>query len=557
MEISTHMNDSERTYFMNVVELTLPTINKFSSAYLSQKESILPFFTYNPFSVNTYSQRNEHLKNKSFRRRELAAHLHEFNQRYDADEQTLHSIEKLNDSQSVVVISGQQAGLMTGPIYTISKIISTIKLAQEQELKLGIPVVPIFWIAGEDHDFQEINHVNLPKDNEIQKHVFQMREAGKKMVSELQYDKEKLHAWLLEIINSYGESPYTKELTQELEHAIEASSTFVDMFASLITKLFKGTGLVLLNAAEPSLRKLETPYLQQILMEHGQIRNGMLLSQKELEEQGFKPMLEIDSESMNIFFHENGERELLCWDEAKQIAYIKDSGRQFTLEQLNKLIEEQPENFSNNVVTRPLMQEFLFPTLAFIGGPGEISYWAELGRCFRSVELEMPPVVPRISLTLLERHIDRTLIELDEDISDVVENGLEEKRKAWLYKQELESLEETLMKYHEQYAKVHDQFREVGNSTLPHHRKTFEKNWNLIDKQFTYIYRLIERSAYEKHENMMNKYERAELAVLPKGMPQERVWNIYYFLNKYGLDFVQRLCELPMEHNGKHKIIKL
>lgn len=557
MEISTHMNDSERTYFMNVVELTLPTINKFSSAYLSQKESILPFFTYNPFSVDTFTQRNDHLKNRSFRRRELAAHLLEFNQRYHADTQTLHSIEKLNDSQSVVVISGQQAGLMTGPIYTISKIISTIKLAQEQEIKLGKPVVPIFWIAGEDHDYQEINHVNLPKDNEIEKHVFHMKEAGKKMVSELAYDKEKLHAWLLEIINSYGESPYTKELKEELELAMEVSTTFVDMFASLITKLFKGTGLVLVNAAEPSLRKLETPYMQQILMKHDQIRNGMHHSQKELEEQGFTPMLEIDSESMNIFFHQNGERELLCWDDSKKVAFIKDSNRQFTLEQLNKLMEEQPENFSNNVVTRPLMQEFLFPTLAFIGGPGEISYWAELGRCFRSVDLKMPPVVPRISLTLLERHIDRTLLELDENIEDVLEKGLEEKRKAWLYREELETIEATLTSYREQYANVHDQFRQVGNTTLPHHRKTFEKNWNLIDKQFTYIQRLIERSAYEKHENMMNKYERAELAVLPKGMPQERVWNIYYFLNKYGLDFVQRLCELPLEHNGKHKIIKL
>ncbi|WP_157182420.1 bacillithiol biosynthesis protein BshC [Bacillus sp. m3-13] len=165
---------------MNVVELTLPTINKFSSAYLSQKESILPFFTYNPFSVETYTQRNEYLKNRSFRRRELAAHLLEFNQRYHADAQTLHSIEKLNDSRSVVVISGQQAGLMTGPIYTISKILSTIKLAQEQELKLGIPVVPVFWIAGEDHDYQEINHVNLPKDNENKKHVFPMKRSRQK-----------------------------------------------------------------------------------------------------------------------------------------------------------------------------------------------------------------------------------------------------------------------------------------------------------------------------------------------------------------------------------------
>lgn len=557
METLTHMNDSERTYFMNVVELTLPTINKFSSAYLAQKESILPFFTYNPFSVDTYTKRNDQLKNRSFRRRELVDHLLEFNQRYDADAQTIHSIEKLSDSQSVVVISGQQAGLLTGPIYTISKIISTIKLAQEQELKLGIPVVPIFWIAGEDHDFQEINHVNLPKNNEIEKHVFQMKEAGKKMVSELQYDKEKLHAWFLEIVNSYGESPFTKELKQELSQAIEDSSTFVDIFARLIAKLFKGTGLVLVNASDRALRKLETPYLQQLLMKQSQIRGGMQQAQKELEEQGYTPMLEIDSESMNIFFHQDGERELLCWDETKQIAYIKDTNRRYTVEHLTKLMEEQPENFSNNVVTRPLMQEFLFPTLAFIGGPGEISYWAELGRCFRSVDLEMPPVVPRISLTLVERHIDRTLLELGEDISDALEHGLEEKRKAWLYKEELESIKATLTSYHEQYAKVHDKFRDLGNHTLPHHQKTFEKNWNLIDKQFTYIHRLIERSAYEKHENMMNKYERVELAVLPKGMPQERVWNIYYFVNKYGLDFVERLCELPLEHNGKHKIIKL
>ena len=551
------MNDSERTYFMNVVELMLPTINKFSSAYLSQKESILPFFTYNPFSADTYTKRTDYLKNRSFRRRELVAHLLEFNQRYHADAQTLHSIEKLNDSQSVVVISGQQAGLLTGPIYTISKIISTIKLAQEQEQKLGIPVVPVFWIAGEDHDFQEINHVNLPKNNHIEKHAFHMKEAGKKMVSELQYDKEKLQAWVLEIINSFGESPFTKDLKKDLEHAIEVSTTFVDFFAHLISKLFKETGLVLVNASDPSLRKLETPYLQQILVNHSEIRNGMLKSQIDLEEQGFNPMLEIDSESINIFFHQDGQRELLCWDESKQIAYLKDSNLQFSVEQLTKLLEEQPENFSNNVVTRPLMQEFLFPTLAFIGGPGEISYWAELGRCFRSVELEMPPVVPRISLTFLERHIDRTILELDENIADVVENGLEEKRKAWLYKEELETIEASLASYREQYAAVHEQFRQLGNATLPHHEKTFEKNWNLIDLQFSYIHRLIERSAYEKHENIMNKYERVELAVLPKGMPQERVWNIYYFLNKYGLDFVQRLCELPLEHNGKHKIIKL
>ncbi len=542
---------------MNVVELMLPTINKFSSAYLNQKESILPFFTYNPFSKATFAERKSRLENRTFRRKEVAEHLLEFNQNYNADRHTLHNIEKLKEKESLVVIGGQQAGLLTGPIYTISKIVSIIKLAQEQEEKLDVPVIPVFWIAGEDHDFQEINHVNFPKGNDIDKHVFHMKGAGKKMVSDLEFDKENMKTWMLDVVNSFGETSFTKDLKDTLERDIQSSSTFVDVFANMITQLFKGTGLVLVNASNPSLRKLETPYLQKILVNHEQISKGILQTQKELEDMEFPTMLEVDQESMNLFYQDDGERQLLYWDEKKQMAFTKDTHREFTMEQLKKLIEEEPGNFSNNVVSRPLMQDFLFPTLAFIGGPGEISYWAELGRCFSAVELEMSPVVPRISLTLLERHIESTMEELGEPIQDVLENGLEEKRKAWLYKQELEALEKTLSSFQEQYADVHEKFREVGNETLPHLKPAFEKNWNLIDKQFSYIHRLIERSAYEKYETMMNKYERVELAILPKGMPQERVWNICYFLNRYGPDFVQRLCELQLEHNGKHKVIRL
>lgn len=542
---------------MNVVELMLPTINKLSSAYLTQKENILPFFTYNPFAQDAYSERKRRLEDRSFRREELASHLIEFNQRYNADSCTLHNIENLKKEESLVVIGGQQAGLLTGPIYTISKIISIIKLAEEQTSKLGVPVIPVFWIAGEDHDFQEINHINCPEGNEIEKHVFRMKEAGKKMVSDLEYDKEYMNSWMLEGINALGETSFTTDLRDALERIIHSSTTFVDVFANMVSHLFNGTGLVLVNASDPSLRKLEAPFLQRIIANHEQISTGILRTQSELQEMEFSTMLDVDKESMNLFYHLHGERELLYWDENKQVAFIKDTNREFTLDQLKQQVKEEPWNFSNNVVTRPLMQEYLFPTLAFIGGPGEISYWAELGRCFHSVELEMPPVVPRISLTLLERQIESMVEELEEPIQQVLENGLEEKRKAWLYKQELESLEKTLSTFEEQYKDVHGKFREVGNEALPHLKPAFEKNWLLIDKQFSYIHRLMERSAYEKHEIIMKKYERVELALLPKGMPQERVWNICYFLNKYGLDFVQRLCELPLEHNGKHKLIRL
>lgn len=540
---------------MNIVELSLPTINKFSSAYLSEEESIHRFFTYNPFSPNTFKQRKNSLSHRSYRREELADHLAIFNQKYHADEKTLLNIEKLRKDEALVVIGGQQAGLLTGPIYTISKIISILKTAEEQEQMLGVPVLPVFWIAGEDHDFHEINHINVPENNEIEKLALHMKDSSKRMVSELPINKADIQEWLNNVINAYGETAYTKDIKEMLDQAIQSSNSLVDFFAELITLLFKGTGLILVNASEPDLRKLETPFFEKMLTKHQLITSEVLESQTRLSKLGYTPMIDIQRESMNLFYHVEGERELLYWNDEDKTATTKDLQVEFTLEQLKHLMEESPEKFSNNVVTRPLMEEFLFPTLAFIGGPGEISYWAELNGAFQAVNLEMPPVMPRISFTLLERHIEATIHELGEDLEEILKNGLEEKRKAWLIEKELGAMESKLLQYHTEYQKMHDKLKEVGEEVLPHLEPVFHKNWLLIDKQFSYMKRLMERSSYEKHENMMKKYHRVELSLLPKGMPQERVWNIYYYLNEYGLDVVQRICQLPLHHNGKHKVI--
>lgn len=492
---------------------------------------------------------------QTFLRDDLADHLLSFNARYHADEKTLHNIERFRSEESLVVIGGQQAGLLTGPVYTISKIISIIKLAQEQENRLGVPVLPVFWIAGEDHDYHEINHVNIPRGNSIEKISLPMKEAGKNMVSDLELDKTKLREWMHKIVNSFGETAYTNDIKALLERSLQSADNLVDFFAELITTLFKGTGLILVNASDSNLRNIEVPFFQRILTSHKSITSEVIAAQVDLEKVGYSNMLDVQENSMNIFFHKHGERELLFWNEESQRACTKDGKIEFTWEQLMEEMKTNPHHFSNNVVTRPLMQEFLFPALAFIGGPGEISYWAELKGAFEALGLEMPPVVPRIGLTIVERHIESTVKELGENIEDILTNGLEEKRKAWLRKQELEELESRLESYQKEYEEVHERFRKVGKDVLPHLESVFEKNWTLIDRQFSFMKRLMERSSFEKHETVMKKYLRAELSLIPNSLPQERVWNIYYYLNEYGLDLVQRICELPLEHNGKHKLI--
>src|SRR6476659_9856380 len=143
---------------MEIVNLSLPATNRFASNYLKQSTEIQPFFHYRFDQLSDDLERLAELKHRSFPRKEISRHIEAFMERFPTSPSIKHSIEKLKQDNSVVVIGGQQAGILTGPLYTLHKVISIIKLAEEKEKVLNVPVVPVFWIAGEDHDYQEVNH---------------------------------------------------------------------------------------------------------------------------------------------------------------------------------------------------------------------------------------------------------------------------------------------------------------------------------------------------------------------------------------------------------------
>ncbi len=143
---------------MEMLNLSLPATNRFASSYLQQSADIQPFFHYRFNNLDEDQRRLAELKNRNFPRVEVANHIENYMKRFPSSAAVKHSIAKLKQNNSVVVIGGQQAGILTGPLYSIHKVISIIKLAEQKEKELDVPVVPVFWIAGEDHDFQEVNH---------------------------------------------------------------------------------------------------------------------------------------------------------------------------------------------------------------------------------------------------------------------------------------------------------------------------------------------------------------------------------------------------------------
>lgn len=544
---------------MEIVQLSLPATNRFATEYLAQTEEIQRYFHYRYNDNLEYENRIEEIKNRSFMRNELAHHIEQFMARFPGSENVAESLEKLKMENSTVVIGGQQAGILTGPLYTIHKVISIIVLAKQKEAELNIPVVPVFWIAGEDHDYQEVNHLFIEKNNKIEKKIYPEKVLDKRMVSNVLIDQEICKAWVEEIIQSFGETEHTKELLQIMERLINESKTFVDLFAHIIMNLFKDSGLLIIDSGDRKIRKLEKEFFLKQINSFEEITKGVKQQQDELNSNGFSNTIDISFDAVNLFYYdeEDNERVLLEYNKDKKMFIGKEGHIQFTREQMLEIAAEFPEKLSNNVVTRPLMQEWLFPTIAFIAGPGEIAYWAELKKAFEWFGLKMPPIVPRMNITLLERSIETDMNELNLDLYETLTMGTEKKKSEFLHSLKDEKLEKLFEKAKQEllqnYKQIESHLKSEAIGLFP----LLKKNEEVLVKQLMFMEEKLEKANQMKFDIVINKFDRVENGLRPAGSPQERILNGLFYLNQYGPNFIHDLLECSFTFDGAHKVIKI
>ncbi|MDQ0215232.1 bacillithiol biosynthesis cysteine-adding enzyme BshC [Oikeobacillus pervagus] len=542
---------------MNLASLSIPAINRFASHYINKQTSVTGFFHYPLTNTEEFNQRVEDLKNREFHRQELATCIEEYMKWMPKSPKVQHSIEKLKMPNSTVVIGGQQAGLLTGPLYTIHKILSIIKLAEEQEKNLQIPVVPVFWIAGEDHDFQEVNHVFVEKNSRMEKSIYPERLVEKRMVSDILFNKDQMNQWIREVISYFGETDHTKKLIQLMDEAIQQTETMTELFSYIISELFKDSGLLLIDAAFPPLRRLEKPFFEQLITNNQLLNQKVLSQQADIKRTGFSPAIEFSDNAANLFIYHDHERILLEYDDSTKSFIGKNGEASWTQEEFMQLLERSPEKFSNNVVTRPLMQEWLFPTLAFIAGPGEIAYWAELKQAFEFFHMKMPPIVPRLNVTILERDKEKYIKEFQLEIENVLSEGVErEKQQYWetVKEEGLHDLvEQTATQLFYQYQEIQKRAEELDKGLLP----IIEKNLKIHHHQLEYLKQKTDQLIEKQHEVVLNRYDQVNCSLRPNNGPQERVWNVFYFLNQYGLDFIDELLQFSYPFDGSHQLIRI
>ncbi len=542
---------------MKVSTIQLETINPFASDYLMNSDKLTSFFPYMWSKPQHIAKRAAYLGERNYRRNDVADHIEQYMLPFGLSEAAKQNLVALRD-HALVVIGGQQAGVLTGPLYSIHKVISIVRLAAQQSKQLGIPVVPVFWIAGEDHDYPEVNHIYVKTNEQLVKKVFPYKPRSKEMVSDMMIDPVVASQWIDEVIALMGETDHTNEQREWLQSELSKSSTISEFFARLINHLFKDTGLLLIDAGERSMRQISAFAYQEFAEKSEAITHAVLTQQANIQSAGYPQTLSIHDSAANLFYYNPNEKDRILLERDSAGNFVaNDRNICFQSAEILELIKETPANFSTNVVTRPILQEKLFPVLAFVGGPGEIAYWAELTQAFEVVDEEMPPVFPRLSFTIIERNVAILLEELHLSIGEVLKNGCVAEKNS-----HLDSLfDPTINAYYEQLLEgfeiQHQAWRQQAVISYPFLDKMFDHNQSIVIEHLNLMKQKLSQNHERVHLESVRRYDEVGNSLHPLNGPQDRSLNVLYFLNKYGDDWLKFLLNADFEYNSEHYLLWL
>lgn len=331
----------------------------------------------------------------------------------DLDSATSRNLDRLSDG-AVAIVTGQQVGLFSGPAYTFYKALTAIRCADDLTRR-GINAVPVFWLASEDHDLAEINHSSWCTRGGFARYELPAptEKAGHR-VGEIALG-DSIQPILSSIAGTL-DGAFASEVTRALQESYTPQDTYASSFGKLMARLLAGRGLILLDQLDARLHQLFLPVFTQAVHKSVELRDALLSRSKELEGSGFHAQVKIMSETTLLFSSVGGSREPI---RAKN-GSMAIGGTQLTTRQVAEAIERQPDAFSPNALLRPVIQDSILPTAAYIAGPAEIAYMAQAQVVYQTLEVRMPAILPRASFTLIETPIARFLAQYDAGVPDLL-----------------------------------------------------------------------------------------------------------------------------------------
>lgn len=506
----------------------LPMLAKTDRIYAEQNPILKNFYKYN-VDLQAFADVITDKSKETIDRKTLVATLKRQYASLDSIENIEEKINALNDSKTFTVTTAHQPSLLTGPLYFVYKIFSTINLSEK--LNAAYPnnrFVPVFVIGGEDHDFEEINSISIFGKKIIWQHTETEKGAvGMMKTTSLQSVLEELKPIL-------GESEAAQSLFNIIEKSYTSHDLYQDATQDLLHQLFGKYGLVVLNMNDAALKQLFIPIMKRELTEQFS-KNLVEKTQSDLESLGFKP--QAFAREINLFYLKENLRERIVEENGVYRVLNTQITWQSQTEILNEL-EKTPQYFSPNVVLRPLFQETVLPNLAYIGGGGELAYWLERETQFEAFGVNFPMLIRRNSAFFLDKSTQDRLQKLNVQLIDLVENT-DILIKKYVEKQAIDPLsintEKTALNALFDTILKHAVAVDASLEKAVLAEKT--KQLQSLDALESRIL----KAEKQKHETALNQLKAIQQKLFPNGGLQERTDNMLPIYLKHGAAFFETL----------------
>jgi bacillithiol biosynthesis cysteine-adding enzyme BshC len=445
------------------------------------------------------------------------------------------------DEGGYVVTTGQQPALFGGPMYTIYKALTAVRLAEALEERLGRIVLPLFWVASEDHDWEEANHADVVSVNndlvrlELDRSDSHLRPPLHRITLSTQI--EQITEQFIELLPS---TEFSNAYITLIRDAFVAGGTLPRGYSATMQQLLGRFGLFFTDAAHPALKHHSSSLLRAEIERAGEMEHVLEGTADVLQAAGYDLQVPILEGGLNLFLEGPGGRERL-YREGGALR-LRSSGTTMGTEEVLAAHDEDPTVLSPNVLLRPVVESALFPSLAYVGGPGEMAYFAQIKDYFRAHDLRMPVVYPRWAVTAVEGKIRKVLDKFDVDVGDL-DRPFHEIAGEMARAEVPEEVRAALGKLRGAVASGAGELQRVTKAIDPtlkgtvHHMRS--QAFAAIDDLEAKIVGAVKRET----DIALTQLEKAQVHLFPLGKPQERVQSPFYFLTRYGDAFLDSLYE--------------
>jgi bacillithiol biosynthesis cysteine-adding enzyme BshC len=483
------------------------------------------------------------------RRKEVAAILRSQNAEFGAGAATQENLDKL-EGGAVAVVSGQQVGLFSGPAYAFYKALTAIQIAQELTSS-GVAAVPVFWMATEDHDLDEVRHVSWFNAGELARFELPVEGEAARPVGQI-----RLGSGIQQLVqNAAGllSGPAVAAVSRALQSSYAPEETYGSAFGKLFANLFAEQGLILLDPLDARLHGVAAPLYKRAFEDRDAVNEKLLQRGKDLEQGGFEVQVKVTAKSTLLFSLRNGARQPIIAANGK----FKSGDASLSRDQALRIADSEPETLSPNALFRPVVQDYLLPTVAFIAGPAEISYLAQSQVLYEHLLGRTPVIMPRAGFTIIDAKADKLLQKYGLCIENLWAGPQELRRKMEAisvpkslvknFERNREQIETTLAKLGEQIEELDRTLEGAVNTAR-----------NKISFQLENLQRKTGRALDEKAGLLGSHETFLENLLYPNKNLQSRELCFLPFLARWGMHGLKELQKLSgSETMGEHRIVRI